>query len=95
MIQRLEKFWERYGSLLVGLAFFNIMSLLFTFTIFLGKVDWRSQVVHLPVRLSSAEGMRTGVPVFMHGVPVGSVGSLYYVTLDEQGRPRPWGAEKS
>ncbi len=93
MIARLQNIWEQYGSLLVGLAFFNVMSFLFTFTIFLGKVDWQSEVVHLPVRLSSAEGMRTGVPVFMHGVEVGSVGSLYYVTLDENGRPRPWQSE--
>ena len=57
---------------------------------FLGKIEWGNQIVHIPVRLSSAEGMRSGVPVFMHGVEVGNVGSLFYVTLDENDRPRPW-----
>ncbi|MCR9142399.1 MAG: MlaD family protein [bacterium] len=92
-MRKLEILWSKHGALLVGLTFFNVMSFLFTYTIFLGKVDWRSEVVHLPVRLSSAEGLRTGVPVFMHGVEVGSVGSLYYVTLDANNRPRPWRTE--
>lgn len=92
---KLEKIWEKYGGLLVGMAFFNFMSFMFTFTIILGKVEWGGEVVHLPVQLTSAEGMRTGVPVFMHGVEVGSVGSLYYVTLDGAGRPRPWNVAKS
>ncbi len=93
MKARIEQLISRHGALLVGMSFFNFMAFLFTYTIFLGKIDWGGSVVHLPVRLASAEGMRSGVPVFMHGVEVGTVGSLYYVTLDEQGRPRDWATD--
>ncbi len=86
----LKRTWEQHGETVVGGAFFSGLGFLLFFTIFLGKIDWRAEVVHIPVRLASAEGLRTGVPVFVHGVEVGTVGNLYYVTVDEFDRPRSW-----
>lgn len=90
MIAYAKSVWERNGEFVVGGGFFSLLLMLLFFTIFLGKIDWRAEVVHIPVRLASAEGLRSGVPVFVHGVEVGSVGNLYYVTVDEFDRPRSW-----
>ncbi|MBX7056460.1 MAG: MlaD family protein [Leptospirales bacterium] len=90
MRTRIEKFRRQYGSLLVGLAFYSFMAVMGFLTIIASEIGLENRATRIPVRLLSAEGIRSGTPVYVNGVEAGSVHSLYYVTLGPRGELRPW-----
>lgn len=83
-------FKERFSREIIGLLFFAGMGLLGFYTIFASGTDLFGPARYLPVQLSTAEGLRAGARVNMHGVEIGAVSSLHYVRLDAEGRPLPW-----
>jgi MlaD protein len=88
----LRLFRERYLSLATGLAFYAFMALIGIYTILVSDIGLVDRGIRIPLRLSSSEGLREAVPVYIKGVEAGVVHSLYYVTLDENDHARPWNA---
>lgn len=71
----------------VGLLFYGIMAWLgFATIVMQGSLP--DQVVRLPVRLVTTEGLKVGAPVFVQGVELGRVGQFQYLEVDQHGWPR-------
>lgn len=80
-------FFHKYGNLVTGIGLYIVLILLGYYTI-IGKNIERGVILRLPVQLTTSEGLKPGAKVFVQGVEVGSVGSLLFLELDQDGWPR-------
>ena len=80
-------FFHKFGNSITGIIFTICMTALGYYTI-IGQNIERDIFTRLPVRLTTSEGLLKNAKVFIQGVEVGTVGSVYYMELDENGWPR-------
>ncbi|MBI3395250.1 MAG: MCE family protein [Spirochaetia bacterium] len=92
-LHKLERLIEKHSSVVVGSVFFLSMVYVGHTTVILQKTTTIKKPLRLVVQLETAEGMKIGAPVLIHGVQKGVVSAFQYMALDQTGRPVPWKAK--
>ncbi len=87
--EKIMKFWRERRPALLGLFFYVVLGITFYKTAFEAKTREFPERHYLPVKLKSAENLKVNASVYVNGVYSGRVDSLYFFTLDKEGRPIP------